>query len=80
MHFSDGTPFNAAAVQKNFEAVLMNSERHKWLELVAQIDKVEAVDEFTFRLTMKNAYYPTSQELCLIRPPEPWPWRQVKSI
>jgi len=66
--FSDGTPFNAEAVKKNFEAVLLNSERHKWLELVAQIDKAEVVDAHTFRLTMKNAYYPTLQELCLIRP------------
>jgi nickel transport system substrate-binding protein len=66
--FADGTPFNAEAVKKNFEAVLLNRERHKWLELVAQIDKTEAVDAHTFRLTMKNAYYPTLQELCLIRP------------
>jgi nickel transport system substrate-binding protein len=66
--FTDGTSFNAEAVRKNFEAVMMNRERHKWLELVAQIDKVEVVDEFTFRLTMKNPYYPTLQELCLIRP------------
>lgn len=66
--FSDGTPFTAEAVKKNFEAVLMNKERHEWLELVAQIDKVEAVDELTFRLTLKNTYYPALQELCLIRP------------
>ena len=68
VRFTDGTPFNAQAVKKNFEAVLMNSERHKWLELVTQIDTIEAVDEFTFRLTLKNAYYPTLYELCLIRP------------
>lgn len=68
VRFTDGTSFNAEAVKKNFEAVMMNSKRHKWLELVAQIDKVEAVDDFTFRLTMKHAYYPTLQELCLIRP------------
>lgn len=66
--FSDGTPFNAQAVARNFEAVLMNKERHKWLEMVAQIDKAEEVDPLTFRLTLKNAYYPTLQELCLIRP------------
>ncbi|WP_028579633.1 nickel ABC transporter substrate-binding protein [Desulfogranum japonicum] len=66
--FTDGTPCNAEAVKKNFEAVLLNRARHKWLELVAQIDKVEALDEFTFRLTLKHAYYPTLQELCLIRP------------
>lgn len=66
--FSDGTPLQALAVKRNFEAVLANKDRHKWLELVVQIDKVEAVDDLTFRLTMKNAYYPTLQELCLIRP------------
>ncbi len=68
VQFSDGTPFNAEAVKKNFEAVLLNKDRHKWLELVAQIDSVDAPDEFTFVLTMKNPYYPTLQELCLIRP------------
>ncbi len=66
--FSDGTPLTAEAVKKNFETVLLNKERHEWLELVAQIDKVEAVDALTFRLALKNAYYPTLQELCLIRP------------
>ncbi len=66
--FTDGTPFNAEAVKKNFEAILANRERHKWLEFVAQIDTFEAVNELTFKLTMKNAYYPALQELCLIRP------------
>ena len=66
--FSDGTPCDAPAIVKNFEAVLQNRDRHKWLELVAQIDKVEAIDTLTFRLTLKNAYYPALQELCLVRP------------
>ncbi|MBF0377473.1 MAG: nickel ABC transporter, nickel/metallophore periplasmic binding protein [Desulfamplus sp.] len=66
--FSDGTPFNAQAVKKNIESVLLAKGRHEWLELVAQIDKVEAVDDLTVNLFMKHAYYPTLQELCLIRP------------
>ncbi|WP_432734855.1 nickel ABC transporter substrate-binding protein [Maridesulfovibrio sp. FT414] len=66
--FSDGTPFNAEAVKMNFDAVLKNSQRHDWLEFIAQIDKTEVVDSQTFKLTLKNAYYPTLQELCLIRP------------
>jgi nickel transport system substrate-binding protein len=66
--FSDGTPFTAGAVKRNFDAVLANADRHKWLELIAQIQKTEAVSETVFRLTLKNAYYPTLQELCLIRP------------
>ena len=66
--FSDGTPFNALAVKKNFDAVLKAKDRHEWLEIVAQIDKVEAVGELTVNIAMKHAYYPTLQELCLIRP------------
>lgn len=66
--FSDGTPFDADAVKKNFDAVLRNAESHDWLEFIAQIDKTEVVDAHTFRLTLKNSYYPALQELCLIRP------------
>lgn len=66
--FSDGTPFNAESVKKNFDAVLLAKDRHEWLEIVAQIDRVEAVGELTVIITMKHAYYPTLQELCLIRP------------
>lgn len=66
--FSDGTPFDAGAVKKNFDAVLRNAESHDWLEFIAQIDKTEVVDAHTFRLTLKNSYYPALQELCLIRP------------
>ncbi|MFZ5427555.1 MAG: nickel ABC transporter substrate-binding protein [Thermodesulfobacteriota bacterium] len=66
--FSDGTPFDAAAVKMNFEAVKANIKRHKWLELVNQIDTVEAPDSRTVKLNLKSAYYPTLQELALIRP------------
>ncbi|MFH1914997.1 MAG: nickel ABC transporter substrate-binding protein [Pseudomonadota bacterium] len=66
--FSDGTPFDAAAVKRNFDAVLLNSHRHDWLEFIAQIADTVVVDDLTFRLVLKNAYYPTLQELCLIRP------------
>ncbi|WP_262927214.1 nickel ABC transporter substrate-binding protein [Phytohalomonas tamaricis] len=66
--FSDGTPFDAAAVKANIVAVLANRKHHDWLELVAQIDRAEVVDEHTVRLVLKHAYYPTLQELALIRP------------
>lgn len=66
--FSDGTPCDAAAVKKNFDAILANAQKHKWLELVAQIEAAEAPDPRTFRLVLKNPYYPTLQELCLARP------------
>ncbi|MEW5920420.1 MAG: nickel ABC transporter substrate-binding protein [Bacillota bacterium] len=66
--FSDGTEFNAMVAKKNFDAVLANRDRHKWLELVNQIDGVNAVDEYTIEIIFKNPYYPALQELSLIRP------------
>jgi nickel transport system substrate-binding protein len=66
--FSDGTPFNAASVKANFDAVLANRPRHAWLELAAQIEALEVIDRATVRLRLRDAYYPTLMELSLIRP------------
>ncbi|XER14740.1 Nickel-binding periplasmic protein [Sporomusa aerivorans] len=66
--FSDGTPFNAAAVKKNFDAVLANSKRHDWLAFIRQIKETQVIDDTTFKLVLKEAYYPVLQELALIRP------------
>lgn len=66
--FTDGVPLNAEAVKLNIDAVVANKPRHAWLELVNQINGTDIVDEMTFRLTLKNAYYPTLDELALIRP------------
>lgn len=68
VEFSDGTPFDAKAVKMNFDAVLKNAQRHNWLEFINQIAATRVVDSHTFELTLKNPYYPTLQELCLIRP------------
>lgn len=66
--FSDGTVFDAAAVKMNFDAVMRNAHLHDWLEFIAQLDSAEVVDSHTFRMRLKNAYYPALQELALIRP------------
>lgn len=66
--FSDGAVFDAAAVKANFDTILANRDRHNWLELANQIRKTETLDALTFRLTLKQAYYPVLQELALIRP------------
>jgi len=66
--FSDGTPFNARAVKKNIDAVLANARRHSWLELINQIQETVEIDDYAFKLALKNPYYPTLQELSLIRP------------
>uniref|UniRef100_A0ACD5GZP1 ABC transporter substrate-binding protein n=1 Tax=Desertifilum tharense IPPAS B-1220 TaxID=1781255 RepID=A0ACD5GZP1_9CYAN len=68
VQFSDGEPFNAEAAKLNFDQVLANTGAHEWLELIQQIDRVEAEGDYTLRLYLKNPYYPALQELALIRP------------
>ncbi|OLS40095.1 nickel ABC transporter substrate-binding protein [Bacillus sp. MRMR6] len=66
--FTDGTDFNAEIVKKNFDAILKNAATHSWLGFISKIDQAEAVDEYTFKLTLKEPYYPTIQELAVVRP------------
>ncbi|GHE62357.1 nickel ABC transporter, nickel/metallophore periplasmic binding protein [Camelimonas fluminis] len=66
--FSNGEPFNADAVVANFRAVLANRASHGWLELANRIASVEATGPLTVRLTLREPYYPTLQELALPRP------------
>ncbi|WP_134700711.1 nickel ABC transporter substrate-binding protein [Ammoniphilus sp. YIM 78166] len=66
--FSDGTPFNAAIVKKNFDAVMLNSKSHSWLGVINALEKTEVVDELTFKMTLKEPYYPALQDLSLVRP------------
>lgn len=68
VRFADGTPFDAAAVVANVDAVLANRRRHAWLELIAQIEGAEALDPATVRLRLRDPYYPALLELALIRP------------
>ncbi|AGK54394.1 nickel ABC transporter substrate-binding protein [Bacillus sp. 1NLA3E] len=66
--FSDGTSFNAEIVKKNFDAILKNINSHSWLGFISKIAQTEIVDEYTFKLTLKEPYYPTIQELAVVRP------------
>lgn len=66
--FSDGTLFNAAIVKKNFDAIMKNEKTHSWLGIVGVLDKTEAVDDSTFRMTLKEPYYPVLQDLSVVRP------------
>lgn len=68
VHFSDGTKFNAKAVKQNFDAVLDNRQRHAWLELINQMEKVEVVSEYVVQVVLSDSYYPAINEFCLIRP------------
>jgi nickel transport system substrate-binding protein len=66
--FSDGTNFNAEIVKKNFDVVLKNLDLHSWLGFIPKVAQTVVIDEFTFKLTLKEAYYPTIQELAVVRP------------
>lgn len=66
--FSDGTLFNAAIVKKNFDAIMKNEKTHSWLGIVGVLDKTEAVDDSTFRMMLKEPYYPVLQDLSVVRP------------
>ena len=66
--FSNGERFDAAAVKKNFDAILARRDQHGWLDLINQIKAVETPDAMTVRLMLETAYYPLLQELSLARP------------
>ena len=66
--FTDGEPFNAAAVKANIDAVQANKERHKWIVLSAKIKSCDVVDDYTVNLVLTEPYYPTLIELGLTRP------------
>lgn len=66
--FSDGTSFNANIVKKNFDTVLNHMELHSWLGFLSKIASTEVIDEYTFKMTLTEAYYPTIQELAVVRP------------
>ena len=66
--FSDGSDFNAANVEKNFNSIFLNKERHSWFGLTNHIKSYRAVDENTFELVLDEAYTPTLYDLAMIRP------------
>ncbi|OZI24853.1 glutathione ABC transporter substrate-binding protein GsiB [Bordetella genomosp. 7] len=56
--FHDGTDFNAAAVKTNLERVLNRDNRLARYNQFNRIDKVEAVDDHTVRITLKEPFAP----------------------
>lgn len=66
--FTDGVQFDAHAVQKNFNAIMDNKDRHTWLDFVRLIDKLETVDDYTFRISLTEPYFPILIDLAVTRP------------
>ena len=68
VRFSNGEPFNAKAVEKNFLSILKNRARHSWSALCERIDKVEVGGEYEITLVLKKPYIATLDELAFVRP------------
>ncbi len=65
--FHDGTPFNAEAARWNLER-WVGTDDHSWLPTTTRITRIETPAEHTLVLTMSGFYYPTLQDLTLVRP------------
>lgn len=65
--FTDGTPFDAAAVKWNFDRWVGN-EKFSFFRASEVIKAVEAPDADTVRLTLTQRYDPLLQELSIVRP------------
>lgn len=65
--FHDGFPFDATAVKWNLDRWIGMKE-HSWLPSATRIVNVATPDAATVVLTLRESYYPTMQDLTLIRP------------
>ncbi|MGN1032538.1 MAG: nickel ABC transporter substrate-binding protein [Intestinibacter sp.] len=66
--YSDGSELDAKSVLRNYQAVLDHKENHTWLGLLNHITKMETPDDYTFVITLDEAYYPAIQEISNYRP------------
>lgn len=66
--FSDGEKFDANAVKANFDAIMDNITRHGWLVSLQLLENYEVIDDYTFVIRLKEAYFPLLTELGVIRP------------
>lgn len=65
--FTDGAVCDAYAIKANFDAVIDNISRHVWTWMNF-MDGVDAPDEKTFIIKLKEPYYPLLTELAVTRP------------
>lgn len=66
--FSNGEKFNAQAVKLNFNSLIINREKLKWLNFIRLLDSTEVVSELEIKIRLTQAYSPLLQELTLVRP------------
>jgi nickel transport system substrate-binding protein len=67
VRFSDGTPFDAQAVQWNLARWIGKSD-FAWIGISEQFKKMETVDPYTLRLTLKAPVPAALKEHSIVRP------------
>ena len=67
VRFSDGTPFDAEVARWNLARWIGKSD-FSWIGLSAQFKKLEVLDPFTLRLTLKAPVPAALMELSIVRP------------
>lgn len=66
--FTDGSPFDASIVKKNFDTIMENKSSHSWLGVINVLEKTEVIDDLTFKMVLSEPYYPALQDLAVVRP------------
>lgn len=66
--FSDGSDLDANVIKKNFDDILAHKEYWDWMAAIGYLDTYEVVDDYTFKVTFTDSYYPALQEFAAIRP------------
>lgn len=68
--FSDGSPFNAKNVVKNFDTIFSkkNKPNHSWFAFTNHLKSYRAIDDNTFEIVLDTPYTATLYDLAMIRP------------
>ena len=66
--FSNGEDFDANVAKMNFDAVMENRDRHKWMESVRRLQEIRVVDDYTLELVLSEPYCAMLEELSYCRP------------
>ena len=64
--FHDGTPFDAKAVEANFNRFLNNDKPNAWTLVQNWFKSTEIVDDYTIRIHLSKVYILSSTEMAQI--------------
>lgn len=65
--FHDGAVFNAEVVKANLE-ILKKNEMYSWFGVLAMIERIDILDDYTIEIVYSMPYKPALQELTMCQP------------